>query len=626
MYYDFTFLTIEQIDLYGDKPIEIIKKKGAKAVISDFSIFLCGGLYSADFIDTDKGMERLENRTGPYWTHDSKGYVYKVCPTGCFENSSPDCREVAARPALPFSSIQSISTTVVCGNDGILEVEFGEYPQKAVSKDFGIILDSNLSMGRLKETGKTYMTDSAPESDWDECEFQPRELIEYEYGGKKYVRAQVVRGGDVFGRDLSLSNGETYYEGDFAWFEVSPIRWYVDKQNDIALSKDLIFAGVQFIGNLNYNGNFKETYIKKFMDEYFSKDIIPSKTVTNRAKKERNNPFGFTFDEVSEEGIMQGAIESNIPVFLHGKPGEGKSARVKQIDPNCEVLSLGTLTPDFLVGMAIKNTDEKKVEYTAPPWYDRLVTKCQGEPDKIHILFLDELNNASPNMQKYAFSIALDRKVNDRFLLPDNVRIVAAGNEVEDSLSAYELAGPLYDRFAHVNIKTTPEQWLKWASGNNVHPAVYAFIAFGGERVLRTETSGDKQTPTANPRRWEMASKMLYATRNPEMLRGVVGEDITREFIRFCQQPVMTVDDVLSPDFDENVLKNLNIAEAYATVMSLSYVDEENVETVRNAVSNLGPEFVNTFYSIWSHGDSDRLQKVAELKMTSSMQAGGNKR
>lgn len=623
MYYDFTFLTKDQA-LF--EPIEIIKKKGAKAAVSDFSIFLGAEANGLSYVDADNGMRRLENRAGFYWTQ-TRCYSDTVYAVGDFGSNailsfSDRFTQAGARPALSFSSIQSISTNGVQVDDGILEVEFGEYPQKAVPKDFATMLDFELSNGILKETGKKYTTDSIKSEDRP-LNFYPREHIEYEYNGKKYVRVQATPFGDI---SCTLSNGESYQPGDFAWFEISPIRWYVDKQNDIALSKNIIFAGVQFKGSGNYNGDFKETDIKKFMDKYFSKDIIPSKTLTNRTKKERNNPFGFTFGEVSEEEIIQGAIESNIPVFLHGKPGEGKSARVKQIDPNCEVLSLGTLTPDLLVGMAIKNTDEKKVEYTAPPWYDRLVTKCQSEPDKIHILFLDELNNASPNMQKYAFSIALDRKVNDRFLLPDNVRIVAAGNEVEDSLSAYELAGPLYDRFAHVNIKTTPEQWLKWASENNVHPAVYAFIAFGGERVLRTETSGDKQTPTANPRRWEMASKMLYATRNPEMLRGVVGEDITREFIRFCQQPVMTVDDVLSPDFDENVLKNLNTAEAYATVMSLSYVDEENVETVRNAVSNLGPEFVNTFYSIWSHGDSDRLQKVAELKMTSSMQAGGNKR
>lgn len=37
-----------------------------------------------------------------------------------------------------------------------------------------------------------------------------------------------------------------------------------------------------------------------------------------------------------------------------------------------------------------------------------------------------------------------------------------------------------------------------------------------------------------------MASKMLYATGSPEMLRALVGEDITREFVQFCNQQVIT--------------------------------------------------------------------------------------
>ena len=71
------------------------------------------------------------------------------------------------------------------GNDGILEVEFGEYPQKAVPRDFATMLDRELSMGKLKETGKTYTTDSRKVNDYA-YKFEPQEHIEYEYNGKKY--------------------------------------------------------------------------------------------------------------------------------------------------------------------------------------------------------------------------------------------------------------------------------------------------------------------------------------------------------------------------------------------------------------------------------------------------------
>ena len=40
---------------------------------------------------------------------------------------------------------------------------------------------------------------------------------------------------------------------------------------------------------------------------------------------------------------------------------------------------------------------------------------------------------------------------------------------MSESLSANKLAEPLFNRFAHVYIKTTTEKWLKWASENNIY-------------------------------------------------------------------------------------------------------------------------------------------------------------
>lgn len=53
---------------------------------------------------------------------------------------------------------------------------------------------------------------------------------------------------------------------------------------------------------------------------------------------------------------------------------------------------------------------------------------------------------------------------------------------MKDSLAANQLAEPLFNRFAHVYIKTTTESWLKWASEHNIHPAIYSYIAYKKER------------------------------------------------------------------------------------------------------------------------------------------------
>lgn len=184
-----------------------------------------------------------------------------------------------------------------------------------------------------------------------------------------------------------------------------------------------------------------------------------------------------------------------------------------------------------------------------PAWLKKLRKKCEEEPDKPHVVFFDEINNALPSIQGMAFNIVLDREVNGIWKLPDNARIVAAGNDMEDSLAAHQLAQPFFNRFAHVYINTTTDKWLKWARRSRIHPAIYAYIAFKRGETLRSPYDGKK--PNADPRKWEMASKMLYATGQPEMLRSLLGEEITDEFVKFCSQAVITVEDVIKGDYSE---------------------------------------------------------------------------
>lgn len=65
---NFTFLTDEQI--FSNQQLNIIKKRGTKAAITDFSILLGG--YVSDNYYRDGGNS-LEDRTGWYWTKTDDG-------------------------------------------------------------------------------------------------------------------------------------------------------------------------------------------------------------------------------------------------------------------------------------------------------------------------------------------------------------------------------------------------------------------------------------------------------------------------------------------------------------------------------------------------------------------------
>ena len=440
--------------------------------------------------------------------------------------------------------------------------------------------------------------------------------------GKKYIRVQSCM--TDFSK-MVLSNGVKYKKGDYVWLRVSPVKWLIDDKTKLLISERALLSGIVFSLEDSYDGDFNNTEMFKYLNTYMLQELIPAGVLAKyedgeNSLKKRNNPYGFKTKQVSEEEIMKGAIESGVAVFLHGASSEGKSARVKQIDPTCEIIYLRNATPESLNGKSVYNQETGEMIDIKPSWLKKLEEKCEKEPDRYHILFLDELTNALPSIQGIAFNIVLDKEVNGIWKLPDNARIVAAGNDMNDSLAANQLAEPLFNRFAHVYIKTTVESWLKWASENNIHPAIYSYIAYARDRALRSKYDGEK--PNADPRKWEMASKMLYATENPEVLRALIGEDITREFVEFCNQPVITLEDVINGNYTSQDIEVLNSAERYATIMGLSRVDDENLEKVREFAAKLGKEFVAIFDSMWTHGEESRLERIAEAKLAEAQEGG----
>jgi len=446
-------------------------------------------------------------------------------------------------------------------------VEYGYYPQSAVSKSLQIELEEKYLSNSLKTTGATYTTNSQTTHIHKPMGFGPLIHNEYEYNGEKFVRViadlNKTRDGVYMSPDIPLSNGETYIDNDAVWVKVEPIVWLVDPKNKIMVTEKILVAGVPLHKD-DVRVDFDKSLLKSFLDNYFEKEIMQGRVLSNSdnnaiKKQIRKNAYNFEFDEVSEEDIIKGAVQSGVAVFLHGKSSDGKSARVKQLDPDCEIIYLRNATPESLNGKSVYNQSTGEMIDVKPTWLKKLESKCNNEQDKVHIVFFDEITNALPSIQGMAFNIVLDREVNGIWKLPENARIVAAGNDLNDSLAANTLAEPLFNRFAHVYINTTIENWLKWAvtpeqdyerldynknEETTIHPAICDFVEEcdgHGKQVLRTPYTGEK--PNADPRKWEMASKVLYATKQPEMLRALIGEELTYDFVEFCKQKEVIIEE-----------------------------------------------------------------------------------
>ena len=258
-------LILSYDNLYEENRLNIFKMINPQAYMSDFAIMLGG------FIDSE--YKYNIKKLGNYWinTDSIDEFNYAVNSKGNISHKIINKRTIGIRPILSFSQIKDNINNYKINEDGIIEIEYGEYPQHAVDNILQEELEKLYQDNILNKTWKTYTTDSRKYSEYNNG-FLPLEHIEYCYNNKKYIR---VKSNFCFTtRKGHLSNGEMYNNGEYIWVEVEPIKWLVDEENDIALSKDILIAGIQFNNDIQYIGNFQDSNIYKFLNTYFKKDII----------------------------------------------------------------------------------------------------------------------------------------------------------------------------------------------------------------------------------------------------------------------------------------------------------------------------------------------------------------
>ncbi|MBR3209370.1 MAG: hypothetical protein IKF82_03785 [Bacilli bacterium] len=265
---EITLLSKEQV--FGKQKIDVIKKMGTKCAVTDFAILLGAVVSRGIRMDDDNS---LKGRTTEWYLLSSNN-VLDVNSVAMFDGflwTYANERSGGIRPVLPYADIPGVLKKAKRNNQGVLEVEYGEYPQYAPGFDIQRTLADEFSKGTLRKTGKTYTRDSRRYGDFYES-FSPVEHEEFEYNGKKYVRVNSIRAEYEM---VLLSNNALVRSGDAAWVEVSPITWYVDEESKLLISKNCLASGVRFCNEGQYHGYFKSTEMYMFLNEYFAREILP---------------------------------------------------------------------------------------------------------------------------------------------------------------------------------------------------------------------------------------------------------------------------------------------------------------------------------------------------------------
>ena len=260
-----TFLREE--DIWGDRALEVIQAYGTAVGISDVAIAL--GTMMGSGTKNSAGVA-----SGLAWSMSSYEYedVRTVNSHGDKNCDNPSERRVAGCPALPFSTTSKIRPDNVgamrLANGKTVQIcEYGAYPQTVAPKSVSQELEAQYQKNALKTTGKTYTFDSA-ELDAYSTGFTPRNCAEYSFAGKKYVRIE----GKPYDSDSILSDGTSVQKGQAYWFEVQPIEWLIDPKG-MWVSRQALFAGIQFDMKEKYDGNFTNTAMYNYLQTHFAKEM-----------------------------------------------------------------------------------------------------------------------------------------------------------------------------------------------------------------------------------------------------------------------------------------------------------------------------------------------------------------
>lgn len=283
-----------------------------------------------------------------------------------------------------------------------------------------------------------------------------------------------------------------------------------------------------------------------------SNDSGMIKTVENQLTSEFGD--GIPIQDVKQIIKKFLTMEPRRSMFLWGPPGIGKTSIAYQagLEENVDVneITLTDRDPVDFGGVPVPllkmrdgsemylfstgKVNPNDVLYgTTRKFVPEFLRIDTGKPT---LIFLDEMNHANKEVLKVAQQLVLEYRVGD-VRLPDNCRVIAAGNEETHQAFVQILPKPLQNRFIHLKVRTDLDGWINWSVLNGIHPMIIAYIKYNSNVLFQFDAqSKEKAFPT--PRTWEFASDILKSgltTRLYEVLCGTVGKVAATGFVGFME-------------------------------------------------------------------------------------------
>jgi len=229
--------------------------------------------------------------------------------------------------------------------------------------------------------------------------------------------------------------------------------------------------------------------------------------------------------------------------MLWGPPGCGKSAML---------ISTAAKLGYGITDIRISQLDP--VDLRGLPHIDRKTNTTQwanagflpADPDTKNFIIFEEITHGNDAQQAACFQLIHDRRCGD-YVMPEGCIPFAASNRSEDFSIVNRMASALKNRFFHIEVMSSHEDWIPWAIKNGIHESVIGFINFRPAMLNEFMEVGDanraralaEEIAFATERSWEMVSKLMHAGYHPDIemgvISGTVGEAATAELAAYLR-------------------------------------------------------------------------------------------
>ena len=239
--------------------------------------------------------------------------------------------------------------------------------------------------------------------------------------------------------------------------------------------------------------------------------------------------------------VLTESVHSGVPAMVWGPPGVGKSDVARQVSESLgrRYIDIRALLLDPVDLRGIPWRDESNQTRWATPVF-------LPSPDEDPCLInFDELPSAPMLVQTALYQLIHDRKCGE-YTLADKHERMACGNRLTDGGGVHRMPLALRRRFVHYELETDIQDWMEWASTNDIETEVMFFLQHRPHLLYDEHLNKEGvHSGGPTPRTWEFASRIVKSRRvngkknskrtedDLVLYQGAVGRACAAEFIAF---------------------------------------------------------------------------------------------